>query len=119
MADELFFVGIRNSVDVRRELLTSSKDILDILKNYEKYKLMRNEKVLLFSDLKRVFDELLVLNKKLRSKLPKVPIKTPQLKAPKRQVSPARRPARPRVKSKLEKLEEELDRVERRLSSLQ
>jgi len=118
MTDELFFVGIPDHIDVRRELLTSSKNLLDGLKRYERYKNIKEEKLSYVVELKRVFDELLILNKKLRGKMPKT-VGTPRM--------PSELPA-PRKgkkvhtkvsKSKLGVLEEELAKIEDRLGSLE
>ena len=38
MEEELFFVGIRDPIEIRKELLTSSKNLIDSLKLYEAYK---------------------------------------------------------------------------------
>ena len=75
MNDELFYVGIQEPTELRKEALHSCRKILDSLKRYETYQklsAMKTEHVL---DFKRVFDELLVLNKKLKNKLPQQEIK--------------------------------------------
>ena len=67
-------------------------------------------------DLKRVFDELLVLNRNLRGSMPKIPIKMPK---PARSEKKGKgKHAEPPKKSKLQILEAELMKVEERLSSL-
>lgn len=111
--EDRFFVGIADSAQVRKELLTSSKDILDALKRYEVLKRIRSEKVVKIADVKRVFEELLLLNKKLRGKLPTIAIKE-SLETP--QVS---QNARDLPKNKVDVLEKELSRIESRLSSLE
>jgi len=123
MEDQLFFVGIKDHLDIRRELLTSSKGLIDAMKRYEKYKMMKEEKLLYILELKRVFDELLLLNKKLRGKLPKVPIKIPNV--PMQTADEDVRVEKQKLekplareRSKLDVLEEELAKVEQRLSSL-
>jgi len=114
MEDELFFVGIPDPIELRKELLTSSKNIIDSLRRHEKYQNIKDQKLQTIMDLKRVFDELLILNKKLRGKLPKIPFKTP--KAPK-ETTPSK-PAKGAI-SKLDILESELSRVEERLKGLE
>ena len=120
MEEETFFVGIPDHVEVRKELLTSSKNLLDSLKRHETYVRIKNDKLRAMVDLKRVFDELLLLNKKLRGRLPKVPVKIPA-EAPVE--TPELKEFRPHIeraaKSKLDVLEEELAKVEQRLSSLE
>jgi hypothetical protein len=113
MTDELFFVGIKDPIEIRKELLTSTKTLIDSLKSYERYTAVKDSKTGYIMELKHVFDELLVLNKKLRGKVPRVPIKTPKVtretKAPKKvKIS----------KAKIDVLEEELSKIEERLGSL-
>ena len=124
--DELFFVGIKDHLEVRKELLTSSKNIIDSLKHYENYKSVKEDKMQYVLELKRVFDELLLLNKKLRNKMPKVPVKIPTLEARERE-EPEPRAAKemprktpsPETRTKLELLEAELAKVEARLGHLE
>jgi hypothetical protein len=115
---EIFFVGIRDPIEIRKELLTSSKNLIDSLKRYEKYKLIRETKTEHIVELKRVFDELLVLNKKLRGKLPKVPIKAPQLGETRIEQKKVKAAVKEMPKSKLDILEQELSKIEERLGSL-
>ena len=127
--DEIFYVGIRDQVELRKNLLQSSKDILDSLRRYEQYKLIKEEKLQYILALKNVFDELLVLNRRLRSKLPKSVSAAPELPgkvAVEEELGEAEAPIKKvvrelpsRVKSKLDILEEELAKVERRLTSLE
>lgn len=130
MDDQLFFVGIREHQTVRKDLLQSSKMLLDSLKRHELYRRVKDDKLRAIYDLKRVFDELLVLNKKLRGKMPKVPVKVPDVPMrdePEVRVQPQkgkpveRRMERPSSagKSKLDLLEEELAKVEARLGGLE
>lgn len=123
MDEELFYVGIPDATGVRKELLTSSKNLLDSLKKYDLYQRVKMDKVRVIADLKRVFDELLLLNKKLRSKMPKVPVKVPDVGLPGREEPPSRELrtrelSKPVSKSKLDILEEELAKIESRLGSL-
>ena len=117
MEDELFFVGIRDPIELRKELLTSSKNLIDSLKRYEAYKDVKEEKLLHIMELKRVFDELLVLNKKLRNKLPHIPVKAaPTLT---REMPAQKGKPMKMVKGKIDVLEEELAKIEERLGSLE
>ncbi|HLF54773.1 MAG TPA: hypothetical protein VI612_03570 [Candidatus Nanoarchaeia archaeon] len=119
MENELFFVGIRDPIELRKELLLSSKNLIDSLRRYEAYKTIKDQKLRQIIQLKRVFDELLVLNKKFRGKLPRVPVKTPSVEReePKPRSAPSR--LKPSAKTKMEMLEEELAKVESRLGSLE
>src|SRR5574341_2379281 len=119
MEEELFFVGIRDPVELRKELLTSSKNLIDSLKRYEAYKDFKEAKLTHIIQLKRVFDELLVLNRKLRGHLPRIPVKVPPVAR-----EEERRPAKvgkpmKMAKNKVDILEEELSKIEERLGSLE
>lgn len=119
MEEELFFVGIKDPIELRKELLTSSKNLIDSLKRYEAFKDIKEEKLRHILELKRVFDELLVLNKKLRNKLPRIPIKVPPVE---REMSEERmfkgKPVK-MSKSKIDVLEQELAKIEERLGTLE
>ena len=131
MENELFFVGIRDPLELRKELLTDSKAMIDALKRYERYKEIKEEKQRHILELKRVFDEMLILNKKFRGKLPKVPMKVPSVglsvreelddELPKQKMAPHKeeRVERREPLSKLDLLEQELAKVEQRLGSLE
>jgi hypothetical protein len=120
METELFFVGIRDPIELRKELLTSSKNLIDSLKRYEAYKSVKEEKLRHIMELKRVFDELLVLNKKLRNKLPHIPVKAaPTLARETKEMPTAKGRSVKLSKSKIDVLEEELAKIEERLGSLE
>ncbi|OYT31616.1 hypothetical protein DRJ22_05890 [Candidatus Woesearchaeota archaeon] len=114
--EDFFYVCVKDPVGLRRDLLLSSKALLDSLKTFELHYSIKAEKTKLFHDLKKVFDDILVLDRKLRSVLPKV-------KVPAAVVSPVDvesvkfEPVAVK-RSKLDVLEDELSRVESKLSSL-
>lgn len=111
---EPLFIGIPNSVSVRRGILLSSKDLIDSLKKYEGLVDLRLRRQNYVVEFKRVVDELLVLNRKLRSHLPKTQLREKEV--------PVRTKIEPTPfsshKSHLNLLEEELSRVEARLDTL-
>ncbi len=110
--EEEYFVGIKDPIELRKELLLGSKDLITSLKKYDRFTHMRHEKQKYTEQLKRIMDELLVLNKKLRNHLPATPLKVPGMvvTAPKRALKP---------KDKLDVLEKELSKVESRLKALE
>lgn len=117
MDDTLFFVGVKDPVEVRKELLLGSKNILNSLKRYEQFVQLKEEKVRVSLELQRVFDEILVLNKKLRNHLPKVPVSGASEEPLKEELRKQESKTIP--KAKLDLLDDELARVERRLNSLE
>jgi len=120
MADELFFVGIKDPIELRKDLLTGSKDLIDSLRRYEQYKDFKRQKLDYIMELKRVFDELLVLNKKVRGKLPRTPLKS--IKVPLKETPTTKTIKGKKVKiapAKIDLLEQELANIEKRLGSLE
>ncbi len=120
----LLFVELREPSATRRDVLMSTKDVIDILRRYEEYRATSAEKMRALSDLKRVVDELQSLNRKLRNKMPKLPA-APNIREFAREreetdefiTGPQPSVARP--KSKLDILQEELEKIESRLGSLE
>ena len=119
MTKEKFYVGIKNPTAVRRLLLNSSKDVLDALKDYESFERLKDAKVKYTVELKRIIDEVLVLNKKLKNHLPKSPGKMGLKSSIKKTVKKAHSKKMKGVASKLDALEQELSTVETRLKSLE
>ncbi|PIN75841.1 hypothetical protein COV18_01520 [Candidatus Woesearchaeota archaeon CG10_big_fil_rev_8_21_14_0_10_37_12] len=119
MVDDVFYVGINESTELRRELLTNSKKLLISLKQYEKYSRISEEKIQKIRDLKHVYDELTVLNKKIRGKLPNVPVKTPEQSKQFTVSSKQSEPIKREPKTKIDVLEDELDKIESKLQGLE
>jgi hypothetical protein len=132
-----FYVGLRDPVDVRRDLLLSSKSVIDALKRHEEFRLLRHEKMEYIRQFRSVLDEALLLGKKLHDLMPKPPGQTPRIPglradrpvprppetAEAERPAPAERQAprpmaKPKPSSRLEQLEDELARVEKELQSL-
>lgn len=113
MEGDVFYVGVQSPVELRRACLLSSKALLDILKRYEDASLLRQEKAESIAELKHLFDEIIVLNRKLRSKLPKVAV-------PSEKPAPVEVPKKNVVKTKthMDLLEDELSKIEERLEAL-
>lgn len=76
-----FYVGIADAKTIRKELLLSSKEVLTALKGYEVLKEIRRAKIEAYFELRTVMEELMILNRKLRSVLPKTSLK-PMIQKP-------------------------------------
>jgi len=116
--EEDYFVGIYDPLDVRRNLLESSKEIIKSLQAFDKVESVREEKLKLFKEMRRVMAELDLLVSKLKTKLPKSYLRKA---VEKNNVSSLRKiqyPANKKFSSELERLEQELRNVERELSSM-
>jgi hypothetical protein len=90
--------------------------LLDILKRYEITRDLRTNKIEYIVELKRVFDEILVLNRKLRTKLPKVPEHPTLDDVPKSTKKVKNAPAN--IRTHMDILEDELAKIEERLEGL-
>jgi len=66
-----FYVGVKEPVSLRRNLLESSKGIVQNLKDYEKLKLIREEKYKKILEFRDKINEILTLLSGLKEHLPK------------------------------------------------
>ncbi|MEM4242516.1 MAG: hypothetical protein QXM31_01290, partial [Candidatus Woesearchaeota archaeon] len=112
---DLLFVELREPSATRRDVLMSTKDVLDVLRRYEEYRRTSDEKQKALAELKQVVDSLQSLNRRLRNKMPKVPFKAESHELAREGedesiMGPAPETARP--KSKLDILQEELEKIE-------
>ncbi|VVB81635.1 Uncharacterised protein [uncultured archaeon] len=119
MEEELFFVGIKDPIELRKELLTSSKNLIDSLRKFEQYTEIKQEKQANILELKRVFDELMVLNKKIRNHLPKTPLKAPPVIKEVHEEKHAKGKPTKFAENKVDVLEQELAKIEERLGGLE
>jgi predicted nucleic acid-binding Zn-ribbon protein len=120
-----YYVSVEEPVLVRRVILESSRLMIHLLQDYEKLKILRNEK----NEKIQVFDKLIKeinsLMLKLKSELPSVPQQKGK-KSKKVQISKEQKISKPikiekvvpRQKSALESLEDELRSIEDQLSRL-
>jgi len=119
---EEFFVGLHNSMDVRRNMLESSRDMIHTLQSYQKVNEVREEKIKRVEQFKTIMEELKLLVNKLNKALPKVQVKEVELRAKEAFEKISRKETKVEVprdssgKSDLEKLEAELAKIEGRLS---
>ncbi len=112
------FVGITEGDELRRSMLECSKDILESLKEHEKLKNVREEKMILIHQFRRDIRELSRSINSLKTYLPNtkdVGIKSPSTKKIKKpKMVKVEKPA----KTALEKLESELTDIENKLKNL-
>ena len=76
--EEDFFVQIREATDVRKAILHTSKQIIDVLKRYEKLKKLRIEKVEQIMKLRLLNKEIKLLSTKLKKEFPETKIRVRQ-----------------------------------------
>ena len=120
--ESLLFVGITNKDELRRDVLECSRDVLESLRDYEKFKSTKDEKQKLIHTFKEDIKEITKLMNKLKASIPKVKgtdIKRPERKAVKTvEETKFVRVEKPKEKTELERLESELDDIEGKLNSL-
>ena len=110
---EPVYMNIENSGEIRRDLLTSSKNLLTVLKRYDAFTDLRSAKLDLILEVKRVIEEIAILEKRLRSKMPRLPYEESSALVRREEKTVVRD-----SKSKLELLESELARIEDKLKNL-
>jgi hypothetical protein len=111
------FVRFDDPIQLRREILTSSKDVVEILQGFEKFKISRIKKIELIVKYKEIMGEINILSGKLRKILPKVD--KGMIKKPVVRVEVRAKPAEvPKDRDKLRDLDVELQDIESKLNSL-
>lgn len=139
---DVFYVGIKDPIEIRRSILESSKEVIQYLQRAEKFKQVRNEKAEEIAKLRGIMAETTKLVNKLKKQLPKAGIRTPlhrheeavmkealvkELKEAKQEFAKSTEStapkvvekkvvAKPKKVSELEKLESELNAIESKLS---
>ncbi len=124
------FVPVNEPAEIRRELLTSSKQVLGALRRYEHYRQLRKAKLEAFHELVTIWQDMERMQRKLRGALPKTDVKAPPIPktAPLHHIpakvapmgtraQPPQKPVREQ-KSKLQLLEEQLNKIENKLSTI-
>ncbi len=122
--EKTFYVGLDNPSGLRRQILSCSKDIVSVLKNYDKINSIRKAKIEKIIELQKIISEIKKLNSILKERLPseKVRAKSPKAKKDiiKKKVIKNIQ-VRNVVKSQdseISKLEGELSEIEERLNKL-
>lgn len=113
------FVGITKGGNLRRNVLECSKDILESLKDYERFKSVREEKIKLVQKFKDDVKEVSSLMNKVRVGLPKVK----EMEIKKQDAKKVQKPKvtdveMPEHKTEMERLEAELNDIERKLNTI-
>ncbi|MBW2974507.1 hypothetical protein KY366_02210 [Candidatus Woesearchaeota archaeon] len=121
--EDPLFVGINRGKDLRISMLECSKDALEVLREHDSFKSLREEKAKLVSHLRSEVKSILKSINSLKNYLPKVKegaVKAPApepRKAEKPKMIKAEHPAN-RHDAELQSLESELNDIESKLNSL-
>lgn len=128
--EEVFYVGVKDPIEIRRSLLESSKEIVQYLQRAERFKATRTEKAEQIAKLKQTMREITSLTRKLKTALPKTQIRARlhkhEEKILKEEVKEVEKEAvekeevkeKPAEMTELEKLESELGEIESRLTKM-
>jgi len=111
MADDAFYVRIKDPVELRRMLLECSKQILQSLQDYETLQRIREEKIKQIIQLRHIVKEIYNLNAQLNKVLPKA-----QLRASKKEKKVV--PSVKTRKEELDSFQKDLDAIEEKLKGL-
>ena len=125
---ELFFVRVKDPVEVRRNILETLKEIVEVLHRFEKFRQLRHEKIEKINHLRVLLRQSNRMLGELRSKLPQTNLRaSPQRESPahkarhkKKKGAKASEGKAPQKRelTEVEKLEAELSAIESKLKSL-
>ena len=107
-----FFVGIYNPKDVKRNVLESSRQILDSLQSNVKLKKIRYEKIKYYEQMNKVMNELDLLISRLQKKLPKSKIRKSYSRETENTAS---QPGMTKVEEQLSKIEKEFSNLNKKI----
>ncbi|MFH0875578.1 MAG: hypothetical protein V1859_06575 [archaeon] len=113
-----FFVGINNPLDVRRNTLECSREMIQVLQLYTKVAKLREDKIKRTQQLKTVVRELDLLFTRLRSTLPKTHLRAKNVEEPNKSKLKMKGKVSLKELSELERLEEQLREVEQEITRL-
>lgn len=111
MAKEDYFVKIQNPIEIRRNILENTRDVLKILQGYEDFKRIREKASSLLHAFKKDVSEARAMVQGLRKILPKMDVKFAKKPAIAKQEAQ-------KAPKELKKLEQELSDIEEKLSNL-
>ena len=73
--NEVLYVGLPSPIELRRTILEATKDAVEMLQKYEKFRAVREEKITTVNQLQEQIREVTKLVNKLKSEMPKVDIR--------------------------------------------
>lgn len=116
---EVFFVGIRDPSELRRDVLGSVKKIVHSLKRHENLNALRREKIELILRLKRILKEIAFLNTKLKALFPNTKLRALPVKhkAEIREKASAKKHVMRKTTDELAQLESELAAIEKSIGA--
>ena len=114
-----FYVGVKEPVSLRRNLLESSKGIVQSLKDYEKLKSIREERHEKILEFRGKINEILVLLSGLKEHIPKHGLREGVYVKSKEEKTKKGKTKKAEIKiDDIERLEKDLAEIESRLGSM-
>jgi len=130
-SDELFFVQVKDPNEVRKNILETLKDIVEVLKSFEKFKQIRHEKLENINKLRSLLKDANKMLGNLKSKLPQTNLratvvreaprhpKAHHKKGKKAKIAEDRAEKMPKKEAtEVDRLEAELSAIEEKLKGL-
>jgi hypothetical protein len=135
---DVLYVGLPSPIELRRTVLEATKDAVEMLQKYEKFRAVREEKIKTIIELQEQIKEITRLASKLKSEMPKIDVRIKlhqEQEMIEREATAAKEAAKPKEKkekktikkeavkrtrelSELEKLEAELTNIEQKLGKV-
>ncbi len=115
---ELFYVGVRNAIDVRKNILESTREFVQVLQMYEDYMKLRNDITTKVEKLQVDVKKIKSLNSKLKRMLPDTGLRAGLIKKKKPKKEKHEKPKPKKPASELDALEAELNMIESRLNKI-
>ncbi|MBD3310471.1 hypothetical protein GF351_04585 [Candidatus Woesearchaeota archaeon] len=115
-----FYVGVKDEIEVRKNLLEASKGVLNTLQSFEEFKATRQEKLQEILKLRQILKEIHSLSNRFRKEVPTVKRSiTPRQPARKTAIA-EKTPAKVQEEDveEMNKLESELTAIENKLKGL-
>ena len=72
---EVLYVGVQSPIEMRRTILEATKDAVEMLQKYEKFRAVREEKIATIKQLEEQIKEITKMVTKLKTALPTVDIR--------------------------------------------
>ena len=118
---EIFYVSANNSHDLRRLILETSKQVIEGLHNFEKYKAKRAEKIKAMEELIILFRQINELSAQMKIDMPKIKLPEYVKKKPAKIEKKAAEPTKEfkhESEDELQKLEAAIAQIEGRLEEI-
>ena len=128
-SNELFFAQVKEPVEIRRNILETLKEILEVLQRFEKFKHIRQEKLESINKLRNLLKDANKMLGNLKLRLPQTNLRVTVVKETsnkkinkknKKVKADEEKPDKPQKKeaTEIERLEAELSAIEDKLTSL-